>query len=538
MSGKGRFAKVLVLVLALAVVLSVPLGCSRDDAASGQLVDWFSEDPAGIDPQVDTTLMVYRLARDIFSTLLRYQGETFELEPDLLAEMPSVTEDGLTYSFKLREGVKFHDGSPLTSEDVKFTFERMMKPETGAANSWLYDKIAGSQAMLDGQAAELSGFEIVSDLEFKITLTEPFAAFTHVLAIPPAAIYPSDACAAAGDQWQMQPIGTGPFMLKEYVPDDHLLLAKNPDYFEDGLPYLDEVLIRILPDDATGRLEFEAGTVDIGLVPTDTAEEFQHYLAEAEAGKWQVLEATPANTYYFVFNVKPGVGPREIQDVRVRQAIAYAIDKQALVDNIWAGTAAVAKNFISPGIPGAWAEAPGYEFNLDKARQLLEEAGVSGFDLVIAQRGGETATDTNVAIQGMLAEIGITVEVRIHDRATFRDIRGQGNLESSYGNWWADYPDPDNYLYTYFHSSQSTGMSTGVNDPEIDQWLDEAKVMNNTPERWALYARAEEKIIYDQCYIIPLFHAKDYVALQNGVEGFIMHPTGVYSYRTTVKGGN
>ncbi len=531
----SRVSKLLIVALVLALVASIPLvgGCKKGGISEGgALNDWFSEDPAGIDPQVDTTLMVYRLARDIFSTLLRYQGNTFNLEPDLLTEMPT-SADGLTYHFKLRPDVKFHDGSTLTSSDVKFTMERMLLPATAAANGWAYEPIKGAVAMENGEATTLEGFNLISATEFELTLEQPFAPFLHYLAIPPASIYSAAACTAAGDTWRMNPVGTGPFKLAEYVPDTHIRLAKNADYYEEGLPYLDEVFIRIVPDDDTGRLEFENGTMDVSFLPTDVPEDMARYFEMRDEGTYKIEESTPANTYYFIFNESD----RAVQKLEVRQAIAYAIDKQKLIDTIWGGTAVEAKNFISPPINGAYVEAPGYPFDLERAKALMAQAGVTSMNLQIAQRGGDTPSDTNVAIQAMLAEIGITAEIKIYDRATFGEIRGQGNLPCNYGNWWADYPDPDNYLYTYFHSSQSTSMSTNVNDPELDELLDQARAEPDLAKRWPMYSEAEKKIVYDNCWVVPLWHLKDYVVLQPTVGGWVMTPTGVYSYKTVYKAG-
>lgn len=532
---RNKVCRLLTVVLALAVIITIPMvgGCKKDTgetAKGGTLNDWFSEDPAGIDPQVDTSLMVYRLSRDIFSTLLRYQGDTFTLEPDALAEMPT-TADGVTYHFVLKPNVKFHDGTTLTSKDVKFTMERMLNPATAAANGWVYEAIKGAKAMEDGAATSLEGFNVINDTEFELTLEKPFAPFLHNLAIPPASIYPEAACTAAGDTWRMNPVGSGPFKMAEYIPDTHIRLAKNTDYFEEGLPYLDEVFIRIVPDDDTGRLEFENGTVDASFLPTDVPEDMARYFQMRDEGKYKIEESTPANTYYFIFNMNVP----EVKDIRVRQAIAYAIDKQKLIDTIWGGTAVEAKNFISPGIPGQYAEALGYPFDLAKAKALMVEAGVTSMKLEIAQRGGDTPSDTNVALQAMLAEIGITVEIKILDRATFGEVRGLGNLPCNYGNWWADFPDPDNYLYTFFHSSQSTNMSTNVKDAELDAALDGARIEPDNAKRWPIYAAAEKKIVYDNCWVIPLWHLKDYVVLQPSVSGWVMTPTGVYSYKTIHK---
>lgn len=520
-----------VVVLSLAVVL-VAVGCARKVQEPARepviLHDWFTDDPGTLDVQQDTTLAVYGLARELFNTLVRYKGETLELEPELLESMPTISADGKVYTFKLKQGILCHDGkTELTSKDVKFTFERMLDPNGKGLSTWLYEPILGAKDMVEGKAAELKGFKIINDYEFEITLEKPYAPFLHNLAVPSASIYPAELCKAAGEEWGRKPVGTGPFKLKEYTPSTSIVLEKNPYYFEKGLPYLDGIEYRIVPDEATGLMEFEKGTFDVTSIPTN---EFERI---TKSGQYTILESTPLNTYYFVFNMKE----KPYTDVRVRKAIAMAIDKQKIIDSILGGRATVAKAFVTPGIPGAYpaGQGPAYDYNPAEAKKILEEAGLKKIKAVTWQRGGTQVADTNIAIQAMLKEIGIDLEVQIIDRAAFGEARAQGKVPANYGNWWADIPDPDNYLYTYFHPSQSRYMSTNYDNPRVTALLDEARITTDPARRAQLYQEAEKIIVGDDAAIVPLFHKKDYLAVQKNVKGIIMHPTGVNSYKMVQK---
>lgn len=480
-------------------------------------------EPAGIDPQIDTTLQVYNLSRNIFSTLIRYKGASLDLEPELLAEMPRISADGKTYSFKLKDGVQFSDGTKLTAKDVKFTFERMLNPATKAKNAWVFEEIAGAKEMLDSKATELSGFKLTGDLTFDITLARPFPPFLQNLATPPASIFSADYTTKAGAEFQRKPMGTGPFKLAEWKPNELLVLEKNPTYFEKGVPFLDKVQYRVIKEEATRWLEFEQGNTDEAGIPTA---EFQ---TATKSGKWTVMESVPLNTYYLSLNMDV------FKDKRVREAVSLGIDRQKILTAILMDKGTVAKQFVTPGIPGALTSAPGFKFDPARAKQLLQEAGATNLKIESWQRGGDKVSDTNLAIQGMLKEIGINYEVKIADSATYRDARGKGKIPANYGNWWADYPDPDNYLYTFFHSKSSTSYSVNYKNADVDKILDEARALTDDAKRAKMYQDLETKLLYEEYAIIPLFHQKDVFLTQKHVHGIVAHPTGVTGVKTVWK---
>lgn len=480
-------------------------------------------EPAGIDPQIDTTLQVYTLSRNIFNTLVRYKGDTLELEPELLTAMPTVDADNVTYHFKLRDDVTFTNGQKLTAKDVKFTFERMLNPATKAQNGWVLEEIEGAEAMMDGAATELSGLKVTGDYTFDIILKRPFGPFLTQLATPPTSIFPTEYTQQAGDNFQRAPIGSGPFKVAEWKPNELIVLERNPDYFEKGYPFLDKVEYRVIAEEATRWLEFEKGSFDESGIPN------AEFGTATTSGKWTVLESVPLNTYYIAMSLD------HFPDKRVREAVSLAIDRDTILQAVLHGQGTVAKQFVTPGIPGALTNPTPFKYDPQRAKDLLKEAGAEGITVESWQRGGDKVSDTNLAIQQMLKEVGINYEVYIADSATYRETRATGEIPANYGNWWADFPDPDNYLYTFFYSSSSKSMSVNYNDSAVDKILEDARGLADQAARQKMYQDLEQRLVYDEFAIIPLFHLKEYSLTQKNVHGVLAHPTGVGGLKTVWK---
>lgn len=474
-----------------------------------------AEEPPVLDPQLDTTIMIYDMSRNVFSTLIRYKPGSLDLEPELLAEMPKAAADNKTYSFKLRNDVTFHNGAKLTAKDVKATFERMMTPAIKAKNTWVLEEIEGAKAMLEGKATEMSGIKIKDDYNFDIVLARPFGPFLQNLATPPASIFPADVIKAKGEKFGREPVGSGPFKLATWTPNQLLVMEKNATYFEKGYPFLDKVEYRVIPEESTRWLEYEKGTFDVGEPPS------ADFIAAKNSGKYQFIEYTTLNTFYLAFDQKT------YTNRDVREAISLAIDRAKLLKTVWNDQGKVAKQFVTPGIPGAIPNAPELKYDPAKAKELLKKAGVTNLKIEAWQRGTDKVSDLNLAIQQMLKEVGIDYQVKMVDRATFSSTRSKGNIPANQGNWYADYPDPDNYLYTYFHSSQSTGMSINYADPAVDKILDEARGLADQAKRQKMYQDLEKKLILEEYRIIPLLHQSGYTFAQKWVHGIKGHPTEV-----------
>lgn len=498
-------------------------GETADSKYGGTLRFPLEQDPPGIDVQQSSMLETYSLGRLIYSTLVRYKGDTTELEPELLEKMPDVSPDGLVYHFKLRPGLKFSDGIPLTSKDVKYTFERMFKPETKAVNQWALDIIAGAADVQDGKTQELSGIKIINDEEFEITLREAYAPFIQNLAVACCSVYPAEAAAKEGDNWKLNPIGSGPYRIAEWAHDQYILFEKNPYYFEEGLPYIDYIRRDIIPDEATRTMEFESGNAEVLSVP-DT--EYPR-LAADDKFKHMLVENIPLSSYYY----SPNYNIKEFQDKRVRLAMAHAIDSEKIVKELLNNAGVVSKGILGPGIPGYNPDNPGFEYNPEKAKQLMTEAGYpNGFKVENWQSKDETFYRRNIAIQAMLKEIGIEMEIQQMDAASWRQARAEGKIPLHLGNWWADIPDPDNYMYTLLHSTQDPLRSLNYKNPKVDELIEKARTLNDMDERVKLYQEAEMIAIYEDVALIPIFHKIEYYIVQPYVKDVKFTPIGVGTY--------
>ncbi len=520
-----RWLCLVVVVVAMMATGQVAWSAGETPKYGGILHDYLGADPPGIDPQIDTTFLIYNLSREIYNTLVRYERDSLKLEPELLESMPAISADRKTYTCKLRKGVKFHDGTELTAKDVKFTFERMLNPATKAANTWCIEQIVGATEMMEGKAKELAGFKIIDDYTFQFTLEYPYAPFLSNLAVPAMSIFPEKACKAAGENWALRPIGTGPFKIDRWVRDSILVLKKHKDYFEKDLPYLDAIEMRVIPDSATAMLEFENGTIDVTSIPDS---DFMR-VAQDPAFKDKILSGTPLNIYFYNLNVNDPY----LKDVRVRKAFAMAIDKKALVDKVFTGgRATVANSFLCPGLPGFNPHFPGTEYNPAKAKELLKDAGYpEGFTIESWQTKSDTVLRRNEAVQAMLKEVGIDLKIVQVDSASYRQARKQGTIPCCFSNWWADIGDPDNFLYVWFHSSQSRGFSSNYSNSKVDALLTQARTISDMDERIAFYRAAEKIIVHDDAAVVPLLYYKDFMLRQPYVKGLTMHPTGVMSYK-------
>ncbi|MFN4189992.1 MAG: ABC transporter substrate-binding protein [Pseudothermotoga sp.] len=507
-------------LLILALIVATVFIFAQAPKRGGVLYDYWTSDRMIFDPQEDTYLQTYAMARLLFSTLVRYKGETLELEPELLVKMPEISQDGLVYTFELKKGIKFHDGkTELTSDDVKFTIERMLSPKGRGASKWLFDPILGATAFKKGESTSLEGFKKIDNYKFQIILEKPYAPFLQNLAVPAASIFSEKLVTAAGDSWRLKPVGTGPFRLKTHTPNTEIVFERNPYYFEQGLPYLDGIVYRIIPDSTVALMEFEAGTLDVVTIPVLEYERIK------KSGKYNIIEKEALNTYYFLMNLNDPKWSNPL----LRKAMALAINKQEMAQSLFGPRAVVAKSFVTPGIPGAYqlGEGPAYDYNPEEAKKIVAQLGNIG-KVTAWQSGGDTLSDANIIIQAMAKEVGIDLEIIPTERAAFRQARNEGKIPAAYGNWWADIPDPDNYIGVFF--GRGNQMSSGYNNKEVQEMIEKARIEVDPQKREEMYRQIEYKILREDVAVIPLFHLKYLLATQKNVHGVIAHPTGITLY--------
>jgi len=532
MSKKKTFLALFLCFLMLATCLS---GCSKSTPAAGQGASGAAEAPKQIirmpmsdfesmDPQMGTSSEVCRTSMHIFSRLFKFD-DSGELVPDVLVDMPKVSSDGLVYSFELKPNVKFSNGDVMKSSDVKFTFERMFWPETKAINGWVIDMIKGAEDVADGKTKELAGFKIIDDTKFEITLEKPYAPFLQCLATPYMSIFPEKACREAGDNWGKQPIGSGPFKLVSWVKGEEVFLERNDDYFGEPTK-IDEIHYVVMEDTTTQELEFKNGNIDVMYITND---KLAQYKDDPNAVLYPV---ELLHTSFLMFNVNN----EYLKDARVRQAISIAIDREKLCETVLAGGAKPAYTFLSNGVIG-YDENAKIEYNPEKAKELLKEAGYpNGFSIDIYQiQDSQSSLSLNTALQGALAEIGVKLNIIQIDNASWIDMRNQGKLTMYTGNWWGDYADPDNFLYTFFYSENAKTRSNNYNNPDFDNGLIEARGMTDEAKRAELYKALDHKVCAEDYVVAPLSHSLDPFVAQPNLKGFQVPITGTINFYKAYK---
>lgn len=437
-----------------------------------------------------------------------------ELQPGL-AEKWDVSADGLTYTFHLRQGVKFHNGDLLTADDVIYTFDRMLNPVTKALNTDFLDMIAGAPERMDGTATSVSGLKKVDDNTLEITLAKPYAPFLANLATPAGSIYPKNYTETAGTDFGIKPVGTGPFKLESWTPDSELVLAAFDDYFR-GRPQFDSLIMKIVPEAQTMALMFRKGDLDVFDLDFGRSQ-IPEFKKDAE-WKDHIVSGPRVGTYYLSINEK--IAP--FDNPKVREALMYAIDRQTLIDKLYYGTGIPAKGILAPGLAGYNADLPGFAYDPEKSKALLKEAGFeSGFEMELTQTTDSPSTlNINEALQAMLAQVGIKAEIVQMDSAAWSGTRKEGKLGSYNTSWSADFNDPDNFIYTFFAPANSVARSWNYENKTVQDQLVQARTMTDMAARYKLYQEIENTIVYKDFAFVPLFHLEHLFVVQPKVQNF------------------
>lgn len=468
---------------------------------------------------VQKTSKDYEVPFNIFDRLVDVEVGTdgnSKIVPSL-AESWDISDDGLEYTFHLRQGVKFHNGNDFTAEDVAYTFHRMLTVE-GGVNTEFIDQIKGADELLAGETDTLEGVEVVDDYTIKVTLKEPFAGFLASISSPGVSIYDSEATEAAGDQFGMDPavtVGTGPFEFSSWSFNNQLVLTRNEDYWK-GASGLPGVVIKIIPDTETQSMMFESGELDILDLDyaADSADRFTETYPD------QIVQGPRVGIVYFTmnFNKEP------FQDVRVRKAVQMSIDRQAILDALYGGRGQVEQGIFPHGLIGFNPDQEEIKYDPEAAKALLAEAGYAdGFDMEIAadSSASDTMTMALEIVSDQLAEVGIRAEIKNYDESTWLETRKSGELGSFMSTWSADYNDPDNFIYTFFGNEEKTRIrSINYPDTEVMERVAKARTIVNEDERLAEYKTLEEKLIHEDAAWVPMFSRLHLFAVSKRVQGF------------------
>ncbi|MBN8210271.1 ABC transporter substrate-binding protein [Bacillus sp. NTK071] len=511
------------LILLIVVGISL-VGCSSNAGTSSDekqttLIYGRGGDSVSLDPAVVTDGESFKVADNIYNTLVQFGDMDTEVHPDLATDW-DVSDDGLQYTFQLQKDVTFHDGTAFNAKAVVFNFERWMNPKEDQAEPFAFYRsmFGGFKGDEDHVIKEVKATE---DYTVQITLNRPQAPFLKNLSMTPFSIASPKALVEEGANYGQNPVGTGPFVFKEWKRNDKIVLEKNEDYWVEGYPKLERVIFKSLPDNAARLNALKTGEIDMmdGVMPSDVPQ-------IEENADLKTFTRPSINIGYLGLNVTRG----PLENKKVRQALNHAVDKDAIIEAFYEGQAEPAKNPIAPSIQGYNDEIDPYEYDLDEAKSLLEEAGYpDGFNMELwampvsrpYMPDGQKVAE---AIQSSFKEIGVNATIKTYEWAAYVEKVIGGEADSFLLGWTAQNGDADNVLYTLLDKEMiGSSNSSRYESDELHKLLVDAQSTVNQEKRNELYKQALE-VIHEDAPWIPLVHSTPVVAGKKNIEGFNPHP--------------
>ena len=493
----------------------------------GKLVRLY-RDPPTMDPHLTTDNISGGLVNEIFGGLVTL-GLDLKVVPDL-AERWDVSDDGRVYTFHLRKDAKFHDGKPVTAEDVCWSLERVADPNTlsPVAEQYLSD-IVGVSAKLAGQESSISGLQVVDQHTIRITIDEPKSYFLAKLTYPTAFILDQKNVEGDGDEWLRQPNGTGPFKLAEYEIGEVLRLVRN-EYYHLGPPNLDEVEFILAGGNAMIMYENdEIHLTGVGLA------DLERVLDPSEPLNAE-LKAAPSS--FGVSYIGLNVDMPPLDDPLFRQALSMAIDRDTIAVAVLDGLRIPATTIIPPGFPSYSTDVQGYGYDPERALEVLKLSKY-GNDLdnlpritlsISGSFGADVPLDLEVILQSWQEVLGVEVEIQQTEWATFlQDLQARRYHMFTLG-WGADYADPENFLDILFHSG-SENNHTNYSSPQVDDLLEQARVEPDQETRFELYNRIEQMILDDAPWVLLWNTGETYALVKPEVKGYELTPMTIPKYR-------
>ncbi|SFB14757.1 peptide/nickel transport system substrate-binding protein [Lentibacillus halodurans] len=544
---KWKYSFLITLVLAFLLVI---VACSGDGGADTSSADEESEEGSEENADGDTAsdeeqVLVYarggdstsldfasvsdgessRVTKNIFESLLDYEKDSFEVVPGLAHDW-EVSDDGLKYTFQLEEGVTFHDDTDFNAEAVKINFERWADPEheyafkdEGYAYP-LYGTMFGGYKGDEGHIIE--EINVVNDYEIEFVLKQPQGSFLQNMAMHYFAITSPTALEEYGPDIGENPVGTGPFQFVSWSKDDQIVLEKFEDYRKEDLPKLDQVIYEVIPENSARLIALRSGDVDLidGVNPDDAAG------IESEDGL-ELYVRGENNIGFLGMNVEK----EPLDDKLVRQAINHAVDNQSIVDALYAGYATPAVNLTPPNYMGYNDEIEGYDYDTDRAKELLAEAGHGdGFemDLWVMPVARPYMPDPETVaeiVQSNLSEVGITTNIVREEWAPYLEKTSQGEQELYLLGWSGSNGDPDYFFGSLLHGDSIGGENRSFyQNEEVDELIDQAATTIDQDKRAELYKEVQV-LLHEDAPGVNLVHSTPLAAAKSEVKGFIPHPS-------------
>jgi peptide/nickel transport system substrate-binding protein len=530
----NRFKSIFSFCLVLQIASVLLLGCNANTNEEQKTVFNINLDQGltSLDPAFARNQNVLWMTNQIFNSLVQID-DSLNIKPSV-AKSWEISGDGKTYTFHLRDDVFFHDDSLFTNgkgrkaiaSDFKYSFSRIIDPKTASSGAWIFnDKVTGADAFL-----------APNDSTFIIQLKNPFPPFLAMLSAQYCSVLPHEVADKYGKEFRTHPIGTGPFKFKYWKEGEVLVLLKNEHYFEkdssgNALPYLDAVKAGFIPDKQTAFMEFLKKHLDYfnsidGSYRDDILTK-SGKMTKKYKGKFHLKKSPYLNTEYLGMLVDSSlaiVKNSPLKHKKVRQAINYAIDRHRLIKYLRNSIGIPANaGFIPAGMPGFSSKAvKGYEFNPEKARLLLKEAGFpNGKGMPeITLSTTTTYKDLIEFIQGELANVGIKTKIEVNQSASLREVIAKRQVNFFRGSWIADYADGEIYL-SMFYSKNYVPIGpnyTSFNNKDFDKMYEQINYIKTDSDRYKLYQKMDQ-LIMDHAPVVTLFYDESVNLYQNNITG-------------------
>jgi len=524
MAGIGRILVAVVLLLGVVVT-----GCQTEKDApikevpvhEGGSLSLYGTDPLTLDPAVSGDMTSHECLMQLFSGLVRLDAD-LELVPDIARDW-QVSKDGRTYTFRLRRGVKFHDGREVKAEDFVYSWQRACWPETGSQTAATYlGDIVGVGDVLTGEVREISGIRAVDDYTLEVAIDAPRSYFLYKLAYPTAFVV-DKANVEAGGEWWRHPNGTGPFKLGDWVEDEKLELEWDPLYYGD-VARLDSVVFHFLAGYPLNM--YETDDIDVAGVSVSYIDRVTD-----EAGPFysQLMIVPELSLGYLGFNA----AAPPFDDVNVRRAFTQAVDKEKLATLVYRDMVQAAYGILPPGLPGHDEGLSGLEFDVEKARESIrasrygDVSALPPITLTTSGWGGLIPGDLEAIICEWRQNLGVEVKVRQLEPERYLYHLEEEMDDMYYLGWVADYPHPQNFLEVLFHSQAQYNYGQYRNT-EVDALFYEAGTEQDNLRSLELYQQVE-RILVEEAACLPLWFGENYVLVKSRVRGYSLNPMGFAS---------
>ncbi len=501
-----------VLLACIIVIVLIAGASAQGGRRGGTLRAALDFDPPTMDPHRSGTVVDRHVYQNLYDKLVD-TDQNLTIVP-MLATSWTISRDGKTVTFKLRQGVRFHDGTPFNAEAVKYNVERMQDPKFPSA-----------------RRAEIGPIERVSVVDpstVQFHLEKPYSPLLYVLTDRAGMMLSPAAAQREGLNFALRPVGTGPFRFVEKVPQDHITLERFPDHWDKGLPYLDRIVFRTIVDDNARVANLKSGDVEIiSRVPLPQVSPLTKEAAQPGA-RFSLLQFGAFRWDGITLNTtKPPFDNRLL-----RQAFSAAVDREAIANAVLQGAAYPAYSFFPNGTPAfdaSWKLPPR---NVALARERLQSAGQpKGFAFTLITGGGQQDQSVAQAVQAMVADVGIQMRIQVVEGGVLLDeitrLQHQGALV-----FWSGRPDPDFDIYPFVTQSGIGGFNfSGYTNARVQVLLDAARLLNDMTQRRRAYSEVT-KVLADDMPYVTLYFPKEYKLVANRLHGFVLVPDGMLRLRT------